>query len=162
MDFCFPNLKVQNFLWSEILYGRGGGIQKIINAVLYGEFENEKIRDTKFLTFWSGDLNPKFAVIFKPLIWIWEWPDTKFLTFWSGDLNPKFAVIFEPLIWIWEWPDQTRATFYKRDMTFSINLFFKLSKPLLPLCTAVLVTRHRRPLWAAFPPFLARRDETNY
>ena len=26
--------------------------------------------------------------------------DKKFLTFWSGDLNPRFSVIFPQMIWI--------------------------------------------------------------
>ena len=29
-----------------------------------------------------------------------EKKDKKILTFWSGDLNPGFSVIFPPMIWI--------------------------------------------------------------
>ena len=36
----------------------------------YWEFENEKKKDKTFLTLWSGDLNPRFSVIFPPMIWI--------------------------------------------------------------------------------------------
>ena len=38
-------------------------------AFFYGEFENEKKKGQKILTFWSGDLNPRFSVIFPPMIW---------------------------------------------------------------------------------------------
>ena len=34
-----------------------------------GEFENEKKKDKKILTFRSGDLNPGFSVIYPPMIW---------------------------------------------------------------------------------------------
>jgi hypothetical protein len=33
-----------------------------------GEFENEKKKDKKILTFRSGDLNPGFSVIYPPMI----------------------------------------------------------------------------------------------
>ena len=36
----------------------------------YEEFENEKKKDQKNLTFQSGDLNPRFSVTFLPMIWI--------------------------------------------------------------------------------------------
>ena len=45
----------------------------------YGEFENEK-KDNKFLNFRSRDLNPRFSVIFPPMIWIFmesEEPEIK-------------------------------------------------------------------------------------
>ena len=38
-------------------------------AVFYREFENEQ-NDKKKLTFQSRDLNPRFSVIFPPMIWI--------------------------------------------------------------------------------------------
>ena len=34
------------------------------------EFENKKKKKEKKLTFQSGDLNPRFSVIFPPMIWI--------------------------------------------------------------------------------------------
>ena len=34
------------------------------------EFKNEKKKEQIFLTFRSGDLNPRFSVIFRPMIWI--------------------------------------------------------------------------------------------
>ena len=44
----------------------------------------------------------------------------KFLTFWSGDLNPRFSVIFPPMIWIFMWSEEleikSKQTF-KRDRT---------------------------------------------
>jgi hypothetical protein len=36
-------------------------------AVFYGEFEK---KDKFFLTFQSGDSNPRFSAIFSPMIWI--------------------------------------------------------------------------------------------
>ena len=45
-------------------------VKKQRYAVFYGEFENEKKKGQKFLTFRSGDLNPRFSVIFPPMIWI--------------------------------------------------------------------------------------------
>ena len=36
--------------------------------VLCEQFENEKKKEQKFLTFQSGDSNPRFSVIFPPMI----------------------------------------------------------------------------------------------
>ena len=36
--------------------------------VFYGEFENEQKKDKKCLTYRSGDSNPRFSVIFPPMI----------------------------------------------------------------------------------------------
>ena len=33
-------------------------------------FKIKRKKDKKSLTFWSGDLNPGFSVIFPPMIWI--------------------------------------------------------------------------------------------
>ena len=44
------------------------------------EFENEKKKEQKILTFQNGDLNPRFWVIFPPMIWIFmesEEPEIK-------------------------------------------------------------------------------------
>ena len=35
-----------------------------------GEFENKQKKDKKNLTFRSGDSNPRFLVIYPPIIWI--------------------------------------------------------------------------------------------
>ena len=48
------------------------GDQKMVKtkdtyAGLYGKFENEKKRTKKFLTFQSGNSNPRFSVIFVSL-----------------------------------------------------------------------------------------------
>ena len=45
-------------------------VKKQRYTVFYGEFENEQKKDKKILTFRSGDSNPKFSVIFQPMIWI--------------------------------------------------------------------------------------------
>ena len=37
-------------------------------SVFYGEFENEQKKDKNNLTFRSGDSNPRFSVIFLPMI----------------------------------------------------------------------------------------------
>ena len=37
-------------------------------AAFYGEFENEQKKDNIFLTFQRGNLNPRFSVIFPPMI----------------------------------------------------------------------------------------------
>jgi hypothetical protein len=34
----------------------------------YGEFEKEQKKDKHFLTLWSEDSNPRFSVIFPPMI----------------------------------------------------------------------------------------------
>ena len=34
------------------------------------EIENEKKKNKKSLTFWSGDLNPIFSIIFPPMIFM--------------------------------------------------------------------------------------------
>jgi hypothetical protein len=41
-------------------------VKKQRYAVFYREIENEKKKDKFFLTFWSGDLNPRFSVISRP------------------------------------------------------------------------------------------------
>ena len=44
------------------------------------EFENEKKKEQNFLTYRSGDLNPRFSVIFPLMIWIFmeiEEPEIK-------------------------------------------------------------------------------------
>ena len=38
-------------------------VKKQWYAVFYGDFENEQKKDKIFLTFWSGDSNPRFSVI---------------------------------------------------------------------------------------------------
>ena len=40
------------------------------HVIFYGEFENEKKKDQTILTLPSGDSNPRFPVIFPPMIWI--------------------------------------------------------------------------------------------
>ena len=39
------------------------------------EFENEKKKEQKKSTFSSGDLNPRFSVIFPPIICIFMWSE---------------------------------------------------------------------------------------
>ena len=34
--------------------------------------------------------------------------DKKILTFRSGDLNPRFSVIFSPMIWIFMWSEEPK------------------------------------------------------
>ena len=46
--------------------------------------------------------------------------DKNFLTFKSGDLNPRFSVIFPPMIWIFMWseePEIKSKQASKRDRT---------------------------------------------
>ena len=44
-------------------------VKKQRYSVFYGEFDNEKKKgQKKNLTFRSGDLNPRFSVIFPPMI----------------------------------------------------------------------------------------------
>ena len=43
-----------------------------------------------------------------------------FLTFWSGDLNPRFSGIFLPMIWIFIWSEELEIKWKQvseRDMT---------------------------------------------
>ena len=45
-------------------------VKKQRYATFYGEFDYEQKRTKIFLTFQSGELNPRFSVIFPPMIWI--------------------------------------------------------------------------------------------
>ena len=50
--------------------------------------------------------------------------DKIFLTFWSGDLNPRFSVIFPPMIWIFmesEEGEIKSKQASKRDRILSLN-----------------------------------------
>ena len=51
----------------------------------------------------------------------------KISAFWSGDLNPKFSVIFLPMIWIFMWSEEPKIKSKqasKRDRTLKQHDFF--------------------------------------
>ena len=51
-----------------------------IYSFFYGEFEIEKKKVQKKFDLWCGDLNPRFSIIFPPIIWIFmerEGPEIK-------------------------------------------------------------------------------------
>ena len=53
---------------------------------------------------------------------IWKWKNKIFLTFWSGDLNPRFSVIFPPMIWnLMESEEDKIKKASKRDRTLNRN-----------------------------------------
>jgi hypothetical protein len=71
----------------------------------YGEFEIEK-NDKKNLTFRSQDLNPRFSVIFPPMIWIFmenEEPEIKPKQASKRDktlLLPKMSLITRSFLYL--------------------------------------------------------------
>ena len=55
--------------------------------------------------------------------------DKNNLTFWSGDLNPRFSVIFPPMIWIFMWSEEPKIKSKqasKRDRSLYVYKFCKL------------------------------------
>ena len=61
------------------------------------EFENERKDNKFFLTFRSGDLNPRFSVIFPPMIWIFmesEEPEIKL-----KQASKRDKTLFDRVFW---------------------------------------------------------------
>ena len=66
------------FFWYLICKTRCSKMVKKRYSVFYGKFENEQKKDKNNLTFRSRDSNPRFSVIFPPMIWIFmesEWDE---------------------------------------------------------------------------------------
>ena len=94
-------------------------------AFFYGEFENEKKKGQKILTFWSGDLNPRFSVIFPPMIWIFMESDREEIKLKQASKRDrtfkKSARFFWPSHNIWSLKKRRQRR--KNSLGFDANFF---------------------------------------